>query len=298
MSSYVSDQLSHFVGAGKSTDEGRLNLLVNIINQGVLLDGKTLQRRRKSAVSFFDVATKNGGVERHNYFPQPYFDSDVTLPLDSNEFVQPDTVCFCDIPFEPIEFFRIHTGKYNRFGLAFRRIFLLRQGASPVFYIAKSAPTHLQLRGSAGPYADFYRDDSIPSLFGTRTRAEFFNALKERLLEVIDATGNITQEYLDQYQRGTSDPHEYKRRVFRSIDLPTALLPYLFGYTKFFDPELPDDDPENFYMEREWRVLGEVVFSLRDVTCIMLPPEYVSRFKSAVPNYSGPILELPRPGAV
>jgi hypothetical protein len=297
MSSYTSDHLSHFVGAKRATDEDRFNLLVDITRQGILLDGKSLRRTHKSAVSFFDIQAENGTVERHDYFAEPYFDTNLSLALRSNEFVRPDMVCFCDIPFDPVAHFRIHTSKYNRFGLAFLKSFLLQQGASPVFYVANSAPTKLELVGDGGPYDDFYSDHTVPSLFGTRSRAEFFDLLKRRLLQVVDRVGNISQRYLDSYKRGQSNPREYKRRVYQSIDLPVALFPYLFGYTKFFDASLPDDHPENFYMEREWRVLGEVHFKTADITRVMLPPAYVDRFREVIPEYRGSILELPDPVA-
>jgi hypothetical protein len=60
---------------------------------------------------------------------------------------------------------------------------------------------------------------------------------------------------------------------------------YLFAYMKFFDETKPDDDSENFYMEREWRVLGNVQFSLKDVSRVILPEEFAKRFRADVPEY-------------
>ncbi len=37
---------------------------------------------------------------------------------------------------------------------------------------------------------------------------------------------------------------------------------YVFGYVKYTDAGLPDDDKRNFYMEHEWRVLNGVTFRL------------------------------------
>lgn len=49
-----------------------------------------------------------------------------------------------------------------------------------------------------------------------------------------------------------------------------ALLSFLnfrvFSYVKFFDESLKDDDPENFYLERQWCVVGNVNFE-RSIMC-------------------------------
>lgn len=59
----------------------------------------------------------------------------------------------------------------------------------------------------------------------------------------------------------------------------------IFSYIKFFDEAKTDQDPTNFYMEREWRVLGKVQFSLEDVSRVILPEKFAKRFRSDVPDY-------------
>ena len=39
----------------------------------------------------------------------------------------------------------------------------------------------------------------------------------------------------------------------------------VFSFIKFFDDSTSDDDAANVYMEREWRVLGDVNFGLANV---------------------------------
>jgi hypothetical protein len=291
--SYVSSELTHFVGAGEPSDEDRFKLLVKILREGKLLDGRSLRRTIKKPVSFLDVVEGDGTEVRHNYFAEPYFDTDLRAKLESNDFVRPDMVCFCDIPHEPSHFFRIHTAKYNRFGVAFARGFLVRQGASPVFYVARSAATSMQLIGDGGPHADFYRDSTYPSLFGEgQTRGRLFTDMATRILETIEHVGAVTQGALEKYERGQTDPQAARLSMYRSIDLPIMLFSYLFGYMKFFDPDLPEAHPDNFYMEREWRVLGLVRFELSNIARVFLPPEYVSRLREAVSEYTGPIVEL------
>lgn len=56
-------------------------------------------------------------------------------------------------------------------------------------------------------------------------------------------------------------------------------------FLKPFSAALPDDDPENVYMERQWRVLGNVRFTLSDVARVILPKRYAKRLREDVPEY-------------
>src|SRR5687768_6544332 len=104
MALYVSSELTHFVGAGEPGDEERYRLLLKILRDSKLLDGRSLRRLKKRRVSFLDVEDEDGTVEHQDYFPEPYFDTNTRAQLESNDFVRPDMVCFCDIPYEPPEF--------------------------------------------------------------------------------------------------------------------------------------------------------------------------------------------------
>ena len=61
----------------------------------------------------------------------------------------------------------------------------------------------------------------------------------------------------------------------------------LFPYMKFFDCELPEDHLDNYYMEREWRVVGSVRFKLDDVERILIPREFARRLRIDLPDYTG-----------
>lgn len=61
-----------------------------------------------------------------------------------------------------------------------------------------------------------------------------------------------------------------------------------FAYVKLYDVSLPDDHPDNYYMEREWRCLKNVNFSLSDIHTIYLPNRsYQERFRQEFPEYTG-----------
>src|ERR1019366_7648127 len=52
--------------------------------------------------------------------------------LSENVAFRGSYVCFCDIPLGDLD---LHMRKYSRFGIAFRKEFLLKKGATPVMYV-------------------------------------------------------------------------------------------------------------------------------------------------------------------
>ena len=60
------------------------------------------------------------------------------------------------------------------------------------------------------------------------------------------------------------------------------------AYVKLYDATLPDNHPNNYYMEREWRCLKNVIFTLDDIKTIYLPNKvYEMKFKAAFPDFHG-----------
>ena len=156
---------------------------------------------------------------------------------------QPQAVCFCDIPVEHLGF---HMQKYGRYGLAFRKRFLIEKGASPVFYVARN---------------------SKPADAILESREEYFQQEFERY-QKLWATGAV-------------------RDALDSSNLHKFLAFHVFGFIKMFDDTLPEDDPNNFYMEREWRRIGNVHFELYDVARVILPEAFGQRFREDLPDYVG-----------
>lgn len=61
-----------------------------------------------------------------------------------------------------------------------------------------------------------------------------------------------------------------------------------FEYVKVFDESLSDDDPDNYYMEREWRCTHNIEFRLSDIKKIYLKNEkYIDDFIRYFPDYKG-----------
>lgn len=177
---------------------------------------------------------------------------DLTEKFSENKMYSPSVVCFCDIPVNDLG---IHMKKYSRFGLSFLKSFLVQKGANPVFYIAKDSIIMGGMPQSA------FLDQIAKQFF------EFFNTMYDRL------------------QNKDDDERLNKIRATLSY----FFINHFFCFLKAFDQGRKDDDPENYYMEREWRKLSGLNFNLSDVRRVIIPESYAVRFRKDIPDYTGQI---------
>jgi hypothetical protein len=61
----------------------------------------------------------------------------------------------------------------------------------------------------------------------------------------------------------------------------------VFPFIKYFYDLASDEAEANVYMEREWRIIGDVSFTLTDVHRVFMPERYAERFRAALPAYNG-----------
>ena len=79
------------------------------------------------------------------------------------------------------------------------------------------------------------------------------------------------------------------------IKMFSFALEKVFSYLKSFDYRLPEDNEENYYFEREWRLLGSLTFILKDVRRVFLPEFYAERFRKKFPDYYGQVTFFTKP---
>lgn len=256
---YISNELTHLFG-NKQEEKGDkpYNTLCSILSEGILSP-----HGKKGGFEF----TVRGG-------PQ--------LKLSDNTMYHPDMICFCDIPLGDLH---IHINKYGQFGISFPKKFVVRQGGTPVFYIPKQA----------------YVDASLTHNYLSSNKEDYFNKLIKpyRLLffwlfiqcihknhsssNTIDLPNddpndlNTPKSFEDLIKRYPYTPNE----IWKFLDL------HLFSFVKFFDHSLPDNDQNNYYFEREWRITGCLKFTTEDVSRIIIPKNYAKRFRIDFPNYHG-----------
>jgi len=169
-----------------------------------------------------------------------------------SELFDPNIVCFCDIPVGDVE---IHAAKYGPFGLSFDRRFLLAHGVNPVLYLAEDA----DIEG-----------DKAGKVFA------------EEMKHTIDFLGEI-------WHRREDMPKEVSAAAGRAFSF---LLYHHFPLVKGFRARASDEDPENYYMEREWRTYNDFNFALHDVRRVYLPARFAARLRDDLPDYFGQVTFL------
>src|SRR4030042_2292257 len=186
------------------------------------------------------------------------FKYDESKKLSSNEMYTPAMVCFCDIPFGDL---KLHMNKYKSFGISFLKEYLLPKGINPIWYISKYSNTDSKTFAS--------------------TNEDFHNRLHEKFKkvfnELISIKNNTSKEDQAQWCKDIDE-------LFCYFDFR------VFSFMKFFDAKKGDIDLENYYMEREWRLLGKLDFeNIDNITRIIIPKEFIDKFKNDFPNFKGQI---------
>ncbi len=263
---YTSNLLCHFVGRSQTDDEKRYRLLVKIIkNDHALFANPDDPSRINFSFSMGEFKGNQGEL------------------FDRN-----DCVCFCDIPNKSLD---IHRHKYSSFGMGFKKSFLISQGARPVTYVPKGCSIRdiLKVGNPEEPETYFCTIDrkaySATNMLLTIEKAA---PLEEQLENILPKTKPTFQASA---QKTILNP------LKEELDSKNMnnFLGYLYSvwmtecaYIKIFDDNLPIDDINNYYMEREWRCIHNVKFSLFDIDTIYLPNKsYKERFKKDFPEFKG-----------
>jgi hypothetical protein len=255
---YVSDELTHFVGSdlmkrnsslNKEREEQLYARLLKILREEVLVTGG-----KETGINA-DPSIGKKGITVERVVSYKVGSTDLATMID------PAVVCFCDIPVGDVD---IHMSKYGPFGLAFSREFLLKHGANPVLYLAEDSVIN---------------DDEEKN--GELFVKEMNNALLLLSeLQWIEQRPEAAPRFSD-----LGDPP--KRVLDDAMRAHQFLLIHVFSLVKAFRGDSADEDPENYYMEREWRRYGDLDFTLDDVRRIYLPSRFAKRLRVDLPEYYG-----------
>jgi hypothetical protein len=185
---------------------------------------------------------------------------DYDRPIENGELLVQTVVCFCDIPLTQLP--HVHAKKYGHFGVGVDKTLFARYGGRPVIYM----PLDRQPGAGIGNYLG-------RELLGAH------RGLNEHFLR--DALPSRSRTV----GSAPSTPEQ-------AADLAASLLARdVLAFLKYYDPTLPDDHNENFYMEREWRKYGnlELHMGLRQV---VVPPSFGSELRERFPRLNAEIIEL------
>jgi hypothetical protein len=290
---YVSDELSHFVGRGRASEDEQYDLLVNKI-------------------------LRTGWLTHPPHKPDTPRGVRLNLakPMSTDESIDYEVVCFCDIPVTDLA---LHISKYSKFGLSFRKEFLIPIGACPVFYVANESPIPSNALTHPVPIQYEERFQTVLKS-GVADRALAFDAWVKVLFDILRGLDSLNPSYerrLFQY-KGERDSRDAEvaaeneknlksllglnadqlaalksglannKQAFEMVRRTTDFLcNYVFSYVKCFDAMRPVEDLKHYYMEREWRVANHVRFTLKDVQRVFMPAAYGKRFRQELPDYFG-----------
>jgi hypothetical protein len=284
---YVSNELCHFVGKGKTPDQ-QYDLLANkILKPGALTHGPN-----------------------HDLAAARTLGLNLSKPISTDEMLQYQVVCFCDIPVDDL---LLHVSKYSRFGVSFRKEFLIDRGACPVFYVANESPVPASELFNPPDFAD--RIEAARKK-GMADRALFFDTSVRAIIDMLAGIDVICCDETNRYFKGLNSA-DFKERFRVLLGLSEAqllslessikgnaktistvrrctdfLINYVFSYITGFDAKRIFEDERHFYMEREWRVANNVTFALTDVHRVFFPQKYAARFRIDLPDYIGQVTFL------
>lgn len=192
--------------------------------------------------------------------------------FEKRTLIRPDAVYFCDIP---VADFGIHINKYSAFGLSFLKSFLVEKGANPAFYVAHDSTVSPVDPAALLMYSNSPRPDPLTrgALMDRLIKSHLSGATKLRNAALIE---NI--------------PHGVLQAEIAGSEMLASMIRFHFlSFCVPFDSTKDDTDEENYYMEREWRILGKVRFSLGDVCRVVLPRRYAESLRRDVAGYIGQI---------
>lgn len=277
---YVSSELSHFVGRGKPEEEQYYTLVEKILKTGWLTH-----------------FPHDPSAPRSSHL-------DLGKPISTDEAIKSQAVCFCDIP-EPD--LAIRVSKYSKFGLGFKKEFLVERGACPVFYVAKEGRVNAPQLFDPPEFSSRIRAAQAAR---SVDRALYFDTNVRALFEILAAVEALCADEHERFFRGTAD-RQVNESLGKLLGLTEAqigsaagnlkgnemagktvtmcarfLMDDVFSYIKMFDAKYDPEDITNYYMEREWRIAGNLQFELDDVHRIFLPSSYSRKFRADLPTYS------------
>jgi len=256
---YVADRLVHFVGWSERDDDVRVNTLRQILRE------KCLRRPPYNCDAAPAMVPDEYALSRASMAG-----TSVTVEQMNSLYRYNNSVCFADIPEDHLA---IHTNKYGDVGIAFSKAFLVGLGARPVMYVPVAARISLGNQPAASTGNWTTADHKF------REMAQRLNAIPQ----LISRDASVITDLEARLKFARSDT------VATIAQLLHSLGTEVFGFLKFFDHTKADDDPHNYYMEREWRVIGAVKFSHVDVMTLYMPKRYIAEFENEFPMYAGKV---------
>jgi len=203
--------------------------------------------------------------------PEGWGETKYTINWKTNLFSQdqdlivPTVTCYAEIPFNDLE---IHIKKYGQFGIGFEKRLVIYYGARPVMYL---------------PYTP--KDRVEPSPYGMHSIENFEEIFKS----FAQATDQICEGKSVRKTRLLKTPAGSPEEAIS--EMCSMFGKDFLAFVKVFDCTLPDDDPANYYMEREWRKYQYLKFNPEQVRKVIVARGFTERILKEFPAYAGKVVE-------
>jgi Protein of unknown function (DUF2743). len=176
-----------------------------------------------------------------------------------NEMFNPKCVCFADIPFKHL---KIHMGKYSKFGISFSKSFLVEKGANPVFYIEENSLV--------------YKRNFSTNMLELTKKVDCYQ----------ENCSKVMWYFISKYLPCCQKSEDELRDTWEIY----LFLTDVFSHFKVWNSYLEDNDPDNYYFEREWRAINNIEFQLSDILALIVPKDYEKRLIDDFPAYKGKVM--------
>jgi len=160
------------------------------------------------------------------------------------------------------------------------RDYLVARGANPVFYIARQSLAAVHPPASRQDYFD-----AMEERWGQdagMAHRETYDSLEQMRASVPPEGGSLSQSDAIRafaFSHQTQELHDWQWFMEHNI----------FCFMKFFDSSLPADHRINYYMEREWRIIGNVPFEHEALRRVIVPRAFVGRLLQDFPHLTGQV---------
>ena len=182
--------------------------------------------------------------------------------LRDESFVMPNITCYAEIPKDGLG---IHISKYGRFGIGIQKYWIAYFAGRPVTYIPMYSSDSTGIKGST------FLDDVQAITSGYRKH-------------IYETLGPTAVERTT--RREPESPNDANKQLY---DLVAREF---LAFLKPYDAELPENDPDNYYMEREWRKYGNLKFETDWVSNIFVAGGFKDAVEQKYPEYAGRVEEL------
>lgn len=178
--------------------------------------------------------------------------------LVKSNMITPGMTCFADIPMRAL---RVHCVKYGKCGVSIHREHLVRYGARPVIYF----PHH---------------PEDFAGVVGTTVLQDIEEAFRSMQDQLHIAGRKMTERRMGSPAKSLEEAVSTLSNIFAFEFL---------AFLKPFRATLATDAAENYYMEREWRKIGNIKFKQEHVRSIIVPASFISRAEKEYSMYRGRI---------